>query len=147
MLSSGHLLELFPHIVRMDFISAIRTCYRLILLLLILTAGSCVPHSWERPGCHRVGLTIEKQIHPDCLVFNVTYNACRGFCKSQAYPSPIQTLLANENHFITSRAECCRITETEDVKVKVKCIQGIREVTFKSAKSCACSTCQNSFNG
>ena len=52
---------------------------------------------------------------PDCVVFNVTLNACRGFCESYAIPSPSRTLKVNDNHIITSRAECCSIRETHDV--------------------------------
>lgn len=52
---------------------------------------------------------------PDCVVFNVTLNACRGFCESYAIPSPSRTLRVNDKHVITSRAECCSIRETHDV--------------------------------
>lgn len=58
---------------------------------------------------------------PGCLQFNVTTNACRGFCESYAIPSSQRTLLANRRHFLTSRAECCGIEETHDVS-ELKCL-------------------------
>ena len=56
---------------------------------------------------------------PGCVVFNVTLNACRGFCESFAIPSPSLTLRVNPKHEITSRAECCSMKETHDVSTCV----------------------------
>ncbi|XP_048732264.1 thyrostimulin alpha-2 subunit-like isoform X2 [Ostrea edulis] len=103
--------------------------------------GSFDPRSFQKAGCFRMGHTRIVQI-PGCLQFNVTTNACRGFCESYAIPSSQRTLLANRRHFLTSRAECCGIEETHDITVSVRCANGLREVTFRSAKSCACSMCR-----
>ncbi|WAR19486.1 CTHA2-like protein [Mya arenaria] len=114
-----------------------------ILMIIVLLICPCsATHTWETTGCHRVGHTRQVLI-PDCVVFNVTLNACRGYCESFAIPSPSRTLRANSQHLITSRAECCSIKETHDVKVLVKCVEGLREVVFKSARTCACSICRN----
>jgi hypothetical protein len=53
---------------------------------------------------------------PDCVPFQVTTNACRGFCLSYAIPSPTHTLAYNPSYIITSRAECCGIVDTQDVR-------------------------------
>nr|A0A0F7Z3J2.1 RecName: Full=Thyrostimulin alpha-2 subunit; Flags: Precursor [Conus victoriae] len=98
-------------------------------------------HSWEAPGCHLVGHTRVVRI-PDCVPFQITTNACRGFCVSYAIPSPYQTLVYNPNHIITSRAACCDIIDTLDIPVQVTCVDGVREIVFKSARSCACSICR-----
>nr|AXL95736.1 thyrostimulin alpha [Conus ermineus] len=98
-------------------------------------------HSWETPGCHLVGHTRVVKI-PDCVPFQMTTNACRGFCVSYAIPSPYRTLAYNPNHIITSRAECCDIIDTHDIPVQVRCVDGVKEIVFKSAKNCACSICR-----
>lgn len=97
------------------------------LTILIDTTRSCMIQTFEYLGWLAtvvakddlqfiLGHTRPVQI-PDCVVFNVTLNACRGFCKSFAIPSPSQTLRTNSKHLITSRAECCSIKETHDVSI------------------------------
>ncbi|XP_076463765.1 thyrostimulin alpha-2 subunit-like [Babylonia areolata] len=103
--------------------------------------GGGAGHSWEAPGCHLVGHTRVVKI-PDCVPFQMTTNACRGFCVSFAIPSPYRTLSYNPSHIITSRAECCDIIDTHDIPVQVRCVDGVKEIVFKSAKSCACSICR-----
>nr|AQS80514.1 GPA2 precursor [Charonia tritonis] len=105
------------------------------------TQASLRGHSWQSPGCHLVGHTRVVKI-PDCVPFQVTTNACRGFCISYAIPSPSRTLAYNPNHIITSRAECCGIIDTHDIPVQVRCVDGVKEIVFKSARSCACSICR-----
>ncbi|XP_033733956.1 thyrostimulin alpha-2 subunit-like [Pecten maximus] len=124
-----------------DVTDCILTIYRIFLVLNTLTALTYSLHTWERPGCYKVANERTVQI-PDCLQFNVTTNACRGFCVSYAIPSSPRTRLINPSHIITSRSECCSIEETYDITVHVRCIEGIREVVFKSAKRCACSICR-----
>ncbi|GFO16665.1 glycoprotein hormone alpha 2 [Plakobranchus ocellatus] len=121
-----------------------------VLMLLLLTthvslwghADGGSRHTWESPGCHLVGHTRTVRI-PECVAFEVTTNACRGYCVSYAIPSPPYTVAINSNFLITSRAECCGIVDTIDVKVSVLCRGGYREITFKSAQSCACSICRS----
>ncbi|XP_071162321.1 thyrostimulin alpha-2 subunit-like [Mytilus edulis] len=120
------------------------TCYRTFLVLNIFIGSSLSLHRWERAGCHRVGHSRSVQI-PGCVEFNVTTTACRGFCLSYAIPSPSRTLLTNPLHQVTSRAECCSIEATHDVVVAVRCIDGVREVTFKSATTCACNLCRRNW--
>ncbi|XP_013094496.1 thyrostimulin alpha-2 subunit-like isoform X2 [Biomphalaria glabrata] len=121
------------------------SCYINIALLVLfavtVTSGERGRHSWEAPGCHLVGHTRTVSI-PGCVPFEVTTNACRGFCVSYAIPSPPQTLAFNPNFLITSRAECCGFVDTHDVNVWVACVDGYQQKTFKSARSCACSICR-----
>ncbi|XP_069119094.1 thyrostimulin alpha-2 subunit-like [Argopecten irradians] len=124
-----------------DITGFILTLYRIFLVLNTFTALTYSLHSWERPGCYKVANQRTVQI-PDCLQFNVTTNACRGFCLSYTIPSSQRTRLINPSHVITSRSECCSIEETYDIIARVRCIEGIREVVFKSAKKCACSICR-----
>ncbi|XP_070180127.1 thyrostimulin alpha-2 subunit-like [Littorina saxatilis] len=105
------------------------------------SSASAVHHSWQAPGCHLVGHTRVVKI-PGCVPFQVTTNACRGFCLSYAIPSPTHTLAYNPDYVITSRAECCGITDTHDVPVQVRCVDGVKEIVFKSARSCGCSLCR-----
>lgn len=56
---------------------------------------------------------------PDCVPFRVTTNACRGFCLSYAIPSPMETTSYNPDYVITSRAECCSIFDTLDVRENI----------------------------
>lgn len=114
----------------------------LLLVLLMVLHTSAAQHAWEKPGCHRLGFTRKVYI-PGCVRFELTANACRGFCKSYAIPSPVTTRMNNPLHRFTSRAECCAIADTHDVKVQVRCKTGYKELTFKSAATCACSVCRN----
>nr|UGX04198.1 glycoprotein hormone alpha 2 [Schistocerca gregaria] len=97
--------------------------------------------AWEKPGCHRVGHTRKISI-PDCIEFPITTNACRGFCESWSVPSALNTLRVNPHQAITSIGQCCNIMETEDVEVRVMCLDGPRDLVFKSAKSCQCYHCK-----
>ncbi|XP_052700233.1 thyrostimulin alpha-2 subunit-like [Crassostrea angulata] len=116
-------------------------CVWIFLLFVQFVLCSFDPRTLQKAGCYRMGHTRTVQI-PGCLEFNVTTNACRGFCESYAIPSSQRTLSANTRHILTSRAECCGIEETHDITVSVGCADGLREVTFKSAKTCACSVCR-----
>ncbi|KAL1139487.1 hypothetical protein AAG570_006471 [Ranatra chinensis] len=79
---------------------------------------------------------------PGCVEFPILTNACRGYCESWAVPSPLETLANNPNQAITSVGQCCNIMDTEDVEVTVPCLEGPRDVVFKSAKSCSCYHCK-----
>jgi hypothetical protein len=99
--------------------------------------------------------------------FAITTNACRGFCESFALPSaPFLTETHKPSQPVTSVGQCCNIMETEDVRqsrfvalkwlivdffiyfftiqvsVRVLCLDGIRQLTFKSAVSCKCFHCK-----
>ncbi|CAH4037752.1 unnamed protein product [Pieris brassicae] len=76
---------------------------------------------------------------PDCLEFKITTNACRGFCESWSLPS---IMLGFKRHPVTSLGQCCNIMEAEDIPAKVLCLDGERNLIFKSALSCACYHCQ-----
>ncbi|KAL1425538.1 hypothetical protein MTO96_018973 [Rhipicephalus appendiculatus] len=159
-------------------------CATIVLAMLALAAGEA--NFWERPGCHKVGHTRRVSI-PECVEFDITTNACRGFCTSYSIPSPEFTLRMNRNQRVTSFGQCCNIMDTEDrrptqegedylrgkqpmrdrdsrpvtgirgmqnrmpdrivahriwVKVQVRCLDGHRDLVFKSAKSCACFHCK-----
>ncbi|XP_029847619.2 thyrostimulin alpha-2 subunit [Ixodes scapularis] len=107
----------------------------------VLVLGQAGANFWERPGCHKVGHTRRVSI-PDCVEFDMTTNACRGFCTSYSIPSPEYTLRMNPNQGVTSFGQCCNIMDTEDVKVQVRCLDGHKDLTFKSAKSCSCFHCK-----
>ncbi|KAG6464730.1 hypothetical protein O3G_MSEX014692 [Manduca sexta] len=94
--------------------------------------------AWKKPGCHRIGHTRNISI-PDCVEFKITTNACRGYCESWSLPS---IMLGFKRHPVTSLGQCCNIMEAEDVPVKVLCLDGERNLIFKSAVSCACYHCQ-----
>lgn len=99
---------------------------------------------WPKVGCHRVSYTRKVQI-PDCIEFSLTTNACRGFCESFAVPSSfaIGAHRPTNNHQpVTSVGQCCNIMDSEEVKVKVLCLNGIRDVNFKSATNCSCFHCK-----
>ncbi|KAG0412351.1 hypothetical protein HPB47_010517 [Ixodes persulcatus] len=124
----------------------------------VLVLGQAGANFWEHPGCHKVGHTRRVSI-PDCVEFDMTTNACRGFCTSYSIPSPEYTLRMNPNQGVTSFGQCCNIMDTEDlpkqpsggassesgrvvVKVQVRCLDGHKDLTFKSAKSCSCFHCK-----
>ncbi|KAG8240350.1 hypothetical protein J437_LFUL000825, partial [Ladona fulva] len=109
---------------------------------------------------------------PDCVEFPITTNACRGFCESWSVPSAIETLRYNANQAITSAKlkeavlhgldwdRFGRITcfvgdyeflligidflffQYQKVEVRVMCLDGTRDLIFKSAKSCSCYHCK-----
>lgn len=54
---------------------------------------------------------------PECVEFDITTNACRGFCESWSVPSAWQTLLYNPHQIVTSIGQCCNIMDTEDVRL------------------------------
>uniref|UniRef100_A0A8D9E4I6 Glycoprotein hormone alpha-2 n=1 Tax=Cacopsylla melanoneura TaxID=428564 RepID=A0A8D9E4I6_9HEMI len=112
-------------------------------ILLVVSCCLVLCHSalWRRPGCHKVGHTRLVSI-PDCVEFNLTTNACRGFCESMSVPSSTQTLQVNPHQSITSFAECCNMIETENVEVDVSCLDGLRTLYFKSAVTCDCYHCK-----
>ncbi|XP_066260952.1 thyrostimulin alpha-2 subunit [Euwallacea similis] len=94
---------------------------------------------WQRPGCHKVGHT--RTVNPrDCVSFEITTNACRGFCESWAIPSDPQNTEISQP--VTSVGECCNIMETEPIEVRVLCKEGIRSFVFKSAVKCDCFHCK-----
>ncbi|KAG5669644.1 hypothetical protein PVAND_017528 [Polypedilum vanderplanki] len=94
-------------------------------------------------GCHLVGYTRKVNI-PGCIEFSVTTNACRGFCESFAVSSKFAVGPHRPEQPIISVGQCCNIMENEELKVKVRCLEGIREVTFGSATSCSCFHCKKS---
>ena len=62
------------------------------------------------------GLTRTIRI-PDCVEFQITTNACRGFCVSYSIPSDGAALTVNSNQLITSVGQCCNILESENVSI------------------------------
>ncbi|XP_063634665.1 thyrostimulin alpha-2 subunit [Cydia splendana] len=108
------------------------------IILLITFTQIFAGEGWRKPGCHKTGHTREINI-PDCVGFKITTNACRGYCESWSLPS---IMLGFKRHPVTSLGQCCNIMESEDTHVKVQCIDGERNLTFKSAVSCACYHCQ-----
>ncbi|KAL4715397.1 hypothetical protein ACJJTC_015168 [Scirpophaga incertulas] len=111
----------------------LKSCF-LLLWVAVVAAES----SWRKPGCHRIGHTRTVNI-PECVEFKITTNACRGYCASWSLPS---IMLGFKRHPVTSLAQCCNIMESEDVPVKVLCLDGERNLIFKSAISCSCYHCQ-----
>ncbi|KAH8251463.1 hypothetical protein KR038_000165, partial [Drosophila bunnanda] len=102
--------------------------------------------AWLRPGCHKVGNTRKISI-PDCVEFTITTNACRGFCESYSVPSvpwagATLTGLFKQPKPVVSVGQCCNIMKSEEIQRRVLCIDGIRNVTFKSAVSCSCYHCK-----
>ncbi|XP_053676202.1 thyrostimulin alpha-2 subunit-like [Anopheles nili] len=99
-------------------------------------------NTWENPGCHKVGFKQKISI-PDCVEFSMIINACRGFCESFSMPSSPLALVGHKPpEPVTSVGQCCNIMETEDVQVRVLCVNGIRNLTFKSATNCSCYHCK-----
>lgn len=81
---------------------------------------------------------------PDCIEFSLTTNACRGYCESYAVSSNFAVGHHRADQPITSVAQCCNIMDTEEVKIMVGCLEGKREVKFKSATGCSCYHCKKS---
>lgn len=76
------------------------------------------------------------------LNFN-NHQACRGFCESYAVPSPpLATGLIRPPKPVTSIGQCCNIMESEDVNVRLNCLGGPKNLTFKSATKCSCYHCK-----
>ncbi|XP_046646322.1 thyrostimulin alpha-2 subunit-like [Daphnia pulicaria] len=135
----------------------VSTLYFWLVLAVLLTASNGEPRNQpkgsirvstrsltsrgELSGCHQVGHTRRVTI-PDCVSFMITTNACRGFCESWSVPSSWEALLKNPEKVITSVGQCCNIMASEDVTVRVMCLGGPRDFTFKSAKTCSCFTCK-----
>uniref|UniRef100_A0A4Q8K0S6 U11-Sparatoxin-Hju1a_1 n=1 Tax=Heteropoda jugulans TaxID=1358901 RepID=A0A4Q8K0S6_9ARAC len=113
----------------------------ILILSLQMLLGKSSGNIWEKPGCFKVGHTRTISI-PGCVEFDITTNACRGFCVSYSVPSSEDSLRINPKQSVTSFGQCCNIMETEDVKVKVMCIDGPKALTFKSAVTCACYHCK-----
>lgn len=78
---------------------------------------------------------------PGCVEFLVTTNACRGFCESYAVPSAYGTVMKPMKP-VTSIGQCCNIMGTQNVIREVLCLDGYRNVTFKSATDCSCYHCK-----
>lgn len=70
------------------------------------------PLSLSLPAGHTRRISI-----PECVEFDITTNACRGFCESWSVPSAWQTLLYNPHQIVTSIGQCCNIMDTEDVRL------------------------------
>lgn len=51
---------------------------------------------------------------PDCVSFEITTNACRGYCVSYSVPSGEETTAYNPKQIITSVGQCCNILEYEE---------------------------------
>ncbi|KAH8263706.1 hypothetical protein KR044_012747 [Drosophila immigrans] len=123
--------------------------------------------AWLRPGCHKVGNTRKISI-PNCVEFVITTNACRGFCESYAVPSMPSAITAISSLFrppkpVVSVGQCCNMMKSEEVTFRpqgvddlfmvlvclslqiqrrVLCIDGFRNVTFRSATTCSCYHCK-----
>ncbi|XP_045768849.1 thyrostimulin alpha-2 subunit [Maniola jurtina] len=108
------------------------------LLFLLCVSNLLLAESWRKPGCHRMGHTKTISI-PDCVEFKITTNACSGYCESWSLPS---IMLGFKRHPVTSLGQCCNIMESEDIPVKVLCLDGERNLIFKSAVTCDCYHCQ-----
>ncbi|KAH8421205.1 hypothetical protein KR009_000154, partial [Drosophila setifemur] len=101
---------------------------------------------WLRPGCHKVGNTRTISI-PDCVEFSITTNACRGFCESYSVPSVPWAGASLAGLYrapkpVVSVGQCCNMMKAEEIQRRVLCIEGIRNVTFKSAMTCSCYHCK-----
>nr|XP_022918479.1 thyrostimulin alpha-2 subunit [Onthophagus taurus] len=118
------------------------TCWLLIVLLSIsnavLPSSVSSKDAWQRPGCHKVGHTRKIRI-PGCVEFEMITNACRGYCESWAIPSGPK---ASPTQPITSVGQCCNIMESEPLEAVVRCLDGYKKLTFKSAASCSCYHCK-----
>lgn len=80
---------------------------------------------------------------PDCVQFTINTNACRGFCESYAVPStPLAAGTLRPTKPVTSIGQCCNIMESEDVNVRLNCMGGPKNLTFKSATKCSCYHCK-----
>lgn len=113
----------------------------LLLAIILQVQPIRAKHTWEQPGCHRIGHTRRISI-PGCVEFDITTNACRGYCESFSIPSTQEILRINSQHIITSSGQCCNMIETEDVQVTVVCFNGPRKLLFKSAVTCSCYHCK-----
>ncbi|KFM69776.1 hypothetical protein X975_16090, partial [Stegodyphus mimosarum] len=95
----------------------------LFFVTIVASLNTSSANIWEQDGCFKVGHTRTIKI-PGCVEFDITTNACRGFCVSYSVPSTEDSLRINPKQTITSYGQCCNIMETEDVKVKVMCLEG-----------------------
>lgn len=137
------------------------------LVTVIICTNAVIPKDiWYKPGCHKIGkisisykmiiffLIIFSFIFlypgntrnieiPDCVEFSITTNACRGFCESYAVPSaPLTAGTLRPPKPVTSVGQCCNIMESEDKHVRVSCMGGSKNLTFKSATKCSCYHCK-----
>ncbi|CAD7085805.1 unnamed protein product [Hermetia illucens] len=117
--------------------------FRRIVISFCLLTVVCGKEAWQKPGCHKVGNTRRISI-PDCVEFSITTNACRGYCESYAVPSIPWGFIATIKNPkpVVSIGQCCNIMESEDVQVRVSCVDGTRVLTFKSAIKCSCYHCK-----
>lgn len=128
-------------------LSDCKYCLKVALVMFSLLLTVFGEPWWKKPGCFRTSHKREVKI-PGCVNFWVETNACIGYCKSFAFPSPKNTLTANPDHLITSMSSCCTMVETHDVPVKrVQCMRPdgqleYRDFTFKSALKCTCTVCK-----
>ncbi|KAG8181946.1 hypothetical protein JTE90_000057 [Oedothorax gibbosus] len=114
---------------------------KIFCIVIVVLMEQSTANIWEKPGCFKVGHTRTIGI-PGCVEFDITTNACRGYCVSYSVPSSEDSLRINPKQVVTSYGQCCNIMETEDIKVKVMCLDGPKALTFKSAVTCACYHCK-----
>ncbi|XP_074662636.1 thyrostimulin alpha-2 subunit-like [Tubulanus polymorphus] len=114
--------------------------YVILIITLVLCGTQAYQHTWEKPGCYRIGVTRKIRI-PGCYVFDSATNACRGFCSSYSFPSTYETLVVSPNQIITTRGTCCNMLEAETIQYNVPCLGGTRTIYMKSAVRCECSFC------
>lgn len=67
---------------------------------------------------------------PGCVEFDMTTNACRGFCVSYSVPSAPETMLLNPKQITTSVGQCCNIVQSEDVSFPLFSIFFIQLLIF-----------------
>ncbi|UXI17284.1 Lysosomal-trafficking regulator [Sarcoptes scabiei] len=125
-----------------DYLSfQLSSSIKLFLCLVLITNTKAIV--WEQKGCHIVGHTQKIDI-PGCIIFKLTSNACRGYCVSYAIPSNKEMIQYNSKQLITSIGNCCAMTETEVMNVRVLCRDGPKNIKFKSATKCGCFHCKKS---
>ncbi|KAL1498286.1 hypothetical protein ABEB36_009107 [Hypothenemus hampei] len=114
--------------------------YFLFWLILFSNGGlSDTDLDWQKPGCHLVGHKQTINLR-GCISFDITLNACRGYCESYALPSdPRNTQITQP---VTSVGTCCNIMESESYEARVLCVDEVRHLVFKSAVTCACYHCK-----
>ncbi|KAF8383930.1 flr-2 [Pristionchus pacificus] len=107
-----------------------------VISLLILFVG--LPHQVvagpHKRGCHLVGRIVEID-DVDCEFMSVKVNACAGYCASLSFYDPVEKRIRAEG------SSCCRMRDSDEIEVELKCESGNRVVRIPSALECECREC------
>ncbi|GMR58058.1 hypothetical protein PMAYCL1PPCAC_33411 [Pristionchus mayeri] len=104
-----------------------------LLIFFVALPDHCLAGPHKR-GCHLVGRIVEID-DVDCEFMSVKVNACAGYCASLSFYDPVEKRIRAEG------SSCCRMRDSDEIEVELKCASGNRVVRIPSAQECECREC------